>query len=129
MLGITTALGGHDTMEVLLPILSHPVYRADAANNWATTLLPNLPKWLIVTDKAALQPFYSGNSTLYKAEHLRAWISPGAGLVGVSLHSLRDVSLPQRATSTAMDQEREAGVSADSAPARTHGAERALAGQ
>lgn len=76
VLGITTALGGHDTMEVLLPILSHPVYYADSANNWATTLLPNLPRWLIVTDKAALQPFYSGNSTLYLPQHLKAWFVP-----------------------------------------------------
>jgi hypothetical protein len=75
-LQLTSALGGHDIGEVLLPILVHPARFADAANDWAVTLLPYLPPWLIVTDPEAVKNFYNGHSTLYTAQHLRAWAVP-----------------------------------------------------
>lgn len=76
VLGLTSALGGHDLAEVLLPILARPTYFADSANLWGENLLPRLPSWLVVTDKAALEAFYSGHSTLYRADHLLAWLKP-----------------------------------------------------
>lgn len=76
MLGISSALGGHDTAEVLLPILAYPVYNANAVNRWAEILLPHLPVWLVVQDREALVGFYSGHSSLYRPDHLRAWFLP-----------------------------------------------------
>ncbi|WP_395137944.1 DUF6785 family protein, partial [Armatimonas sp.] len=76
MLNICSALAGHDTIEVLLPILAYPVYRANATNNWELDLIPRLPKHLVVTDKDALKPYFEGHSTLYQADHLRAWLLP-----------------------------------------------------
>ncbi|WP_395094709.1 DUF6785 family protein [Armatimonas sp.] len=76
MLNICSALAGHDTIEVLLPILAYPVYRANATNNWEQDLIPRLPKHLVVTDKDALKPYFEGHSTLYQADHLRAWLMP-----------------------------------------------------
>jgi hypothetical protein len=76
VLGITSGLGGHDVAEVLLPILARPVHYADAANDWADTLIPRLPPGTYVADKDALAAFFSGNNTLYRAEHLHAWLVP-----------------------------------------------------
>lgn len=75
-LQLTSALGGHDIGEVLLPILVHPARFADAANDWATTLIPNLPPWLIVTDPEAVKNFYNGHSSLYLPAHLVPWALP-----------------------------------------------------
>ena len=76
VLNICTGLAGHDTIEVLLPILAYPIYRANATNNWEQDLIPKLPKHLVVTDKEALKPYFEGHSTLYQADHLRAWLVP-----------------------------------------------------
>lgn len=76
VLQLTSGLGSHDTIEVLLPILARPVHEADSVNNWVDILLPRLPKWLIVTDKVSLDAFTIGHDTLYTSEHLRAWALP-----------------------------------------------------
>ena len=76
VLQLMSALGSHDTAEVLLPILAYSYHYADKANSWADILLPRLPPWLVVTDTAALDNFYNGHSTLYLAAHLGAWSVP-----------------------------------------------------
>lgn len=76
VLQLTSALGGHDMAEVLLPILSHATHFADGANNWAQILLPYLPPWLVVTDADSLKQFYNGHSSLYDPANLRAWALP-----------------------------------------------------
>lgn len=76
MLNICSALTGHDTIEVLLPILAYPLYRANTTNNWELDLIPRLPKHLVVTDKAALKGYFEGHSSFYQIEHLRAWFLP-----------------------------------------------------
>jgi hypothetical protein len=76
VLGISTAIAGHDMVQVLLPILAYPNFRANNVNHWQENLLPILPPWLTVNDNAALKPFYNGHSTLYLPEHLRAWVVP-----------------------------------------------------
>ncbi|MCX6368283.1 MAG: hypothetical protein NTX57_16490 [Armatimonadetes bacterium] len=76
MLNICTGIAGHDSIEVLLPILAYPVYRANATNNWEQDLIPKLPKHLVVTDKEALKPYFEGHSTLYEASHIQAWLVP-----------------------------------------------------
>jgi hypothetical protein len=76
VLGISTALAGHDLIQVLLPILAYPAFRADNVNRWEETLLPLLPRWLTVQNKEALKPFYDGHSSLYEPGHLSAWLVP-----------------------------------------------------
>ncbi len=76
VLGIGSSLAGHDSIQVLLPILAWPVFRKDAANRWEETLVPFLPKHLVVSDPEALKNFYTGHSTLYDPDHLRAWMAP-----------------------------------------------------
>lgn len=78
MLGIGTAMCGHDMLQVLVPMLAAPAYLSDQANRWESLFHGVFPHWLIVTDADAAKSFYIGNSTLYTPEHLRAWAIPVA---------------------------------------------------
>ena len=96
VLGVTSALGSHDIAEVLLPTLVHATQFQNAANDWASILLPNLPSWLVVKDVEAAKDFYTGHSTLYEASHLRAWALPvlcWAGFLGVLTGTLLCVNV------------------------------------
>jgi energy-converting hydrogenase Eha subunit A len=57
-------------------IVAYPVWVAGAGNQYADTILPNLPPGLVVTDRAALEGFMLGGSTPYRMEVLRAWLAP-----------------------------------------------------
>jgi len=76
MLALGSAIAGHDMIEVLTPILSHAHFYARPENNWATDIIPYIPKWLSVTDQRALKEFYEGTNTLYVARNIRAWLGP-----------------------------------------------------
>lgn len=76
LLSVAAAIGGHDMIEVLVPLLAHPAYHADAVNQWDRTLLPHLPPALVVLDRDALTGFHRGNASLYTADVLRAWALP-----------------------------------------------------
>ncbi len=79
---LTSGLTGHDSAEVLLPILVHATKYQNAANGWADILLPNLPSWLVVKDTAAAEAFYIGHTSLYQPTNLRAWALPIFAWVG-----------------------------------------------
>ncbi|MBV9850748.1 MAG: hypothetical protein JO250_13830 [Armatimonadetes bacterium] len=78
MLGIGSALCGHDSIQVLVPMLAWPVYNASTGNHWATLFAGTYPRWLTLTDHDAARGFFEGNSTLYTPDHLRAWAVPVA---------------------------------------------------
>lgn len=76
MLALSSAIAGHDMIEVLTPILSHLSFYARPENTWASDIIPYVPKWLMVSDQSALKQFYEGTGSLYTAHNLRAWIGP-----------------------------------------------------
>ena len=76
MLGIGTALCGHDLLQILPPMLAWPVYKTDAANHWDQLFAGTYPHGLTLTDYGAARDFFVGNSTLYTPAHLRAWAVP-----------------------------------------------------
>ena len=76
MLALSTAIAGHDMIEVLTPILAHVHRFATPENGWLTDIIPYVPKWLSVSDKQALDEFYLGTGTLYKPHNLHAWAVP-----------------------------------------------------
>lgn len=76
LLALSTAISGHDMIEVLTPMLAHAPYFARPENSWAVDILPHLPKWLIVSDPQALADFYIGTGSLYSPHNLRAWTVP-----------------------------------------------------
>ncbi len=87
MLALSSAIAGHDMIEVLTPILAHAHYEVSVRpeSTWATDILPHIPRWLSVSDERALKEFYIGTGTFYTAHNLRAWIGPvfwWTGLLG-----------------------------------------------
>ena len=78
MINISSALAGHDMIQVLVPEMTHPFYFATPENKWAALFLDKIPNWLSVRDKDAMNGFYQGASTLYTKEHLLAWATPVA---------------------------------------------------
>lgn len=86
MLALGSAIAGHDSIEVLLPILSHVHYYARPENGWTTEILPTVPAWLSVSDKQALEEFYTGTGSFYAPHNFRAWLGPvlwWTGFLGV----------------------------------------------
>ncbi len=76
MLALSSALCGHDMIEVLTPMLAHVYEYARPENGWQTEIIPHLPGWLTVTDPRARAEFYSGTGSLYTSGNLRAWGVP-----------------------------------------------------
>ena len=76
MLALTSAISGHDMMAILIPTLSHSFWFASAENEWSQLFGRDLPLWLTVKNKDALLGFYAGDSTLFSADHLMAWLGP-----------------------------------------------------
>jgi hypothetical protein len=76
MLGIASAITGHDMIEVLVPLLAHVHYFARPENNWATEIVPHVPNWLSVSDPQALREFYTGTGSFYAWHNLSVWIGP-----------------------------------------------------
>jgi hypothetical protein len=76
MLAIGASLAGHDLIPSLIMHMGHPWRFATPENRWAETFIPYLPKWLSVSNAAALKPFYEGGSSLYADGNWRYWLGP-----------------------------------------------------
>ena len=76
---ILTAIGssvaGIGLIGFLTPAVTIPTQFGPANPRWGE-FLPLLPAWLVPQDKQAIQNFFGGNSTLYRADHVRAWAVP-----------------------------------------------------
>lgn len=75
MLSIASALMSVDLMALLISTIAHPHWFA-TTQPWVRPLLPRLPRWAVVTDRAALESYTYGQSSLYQWEHLQAWAAP-----------------------------------------------------
>jgi hypothetical protein len=76
MVCIASAICGHDFLEVLVPAIAWPFMYASVENNWAELFNLRIPTWLSVQDKAVMQDYFYGNSTLYTWPHLLGWATP-----------------------------------------------------
>ena len=76
MLSLSVAISGHDMLQVLAPILGHAFWFATPENEWSTLFFRYLPRWLVIEDLQVLKGLYQGESTLYFASHMKAWITP-----------------------------------------------------
>ncbi|MEK7397036.1 MAG: DUF6785 family protein, partial [Candidatus Poribacteria bacterium] len=76
ILNISSAVGGQGMIMVLIGGLGHAFQFATPENEWKDLFHPYLPNWLVVKDLKSLENAYSGNSSLYIPEHIRAWITP-----------------------------------------------------
>ncbi len=76
MLVMLCLVSGHNPMDFILGILAHPFWFATFENEYAALFHRYIPSWFAIQDKSALTGFFEGNSTLYTAKHLSAWIGP-----------------------------------------------------
>ncbi|MCD6506371.1 hypothetical protein J7M22_07060 [Candidatus Poribacteria bacterium] len=75
MLSIASGVAGHDMLEILLPMLGHAFWFATPENEWKDLFWNYLPRWLTVSDKAALKGYYRGGE-LYTLYQLKNWGVP-----------------------------------------------------
>jgi hypothetical protein len=76
MLSLATAMAGVDFGSPLITLMGHGFQFATPSNRWQETFFQYLPRWLTVSDHAALKGYYQGDSTLYRWEAVRAWLLP-----------------------------------------------------
>ena len=76
MVCMASAMGGHDMIQVLTPMLTFHQYGANPENNYAELFSGNLPEQLLVVSEDAIRNFHEGSSSLYLPENYRPWIRP-----------------------------------------------------
>ena len=76
MVVMLTTISGHTMMGYLLPVIEHAFWFATPENEWLQLFGNHVPNWIAVKDRAVLQGFFEGESSLYTAENLRVWMPP-----------------------------------------------------
>jgi hypothetical protein len=76
MVVVATNLAGHDQLQILFTTITYVVRRSTPGSPWEQRLMPHIPEHLVVTDRTAVDDIYYGVSTLYRWDHVRAWIGP-----------------------------------------------------
>lgn len=76
MLCMATSLLGWDMMQILVPLMGYGTWFATPENEWRELFWEYMPKPLIVDDRSVIRGYYEGESNLYNAEILSAWIKP-----------------------------------------------------
>jgi Family of unknown function (DUF6785)/Domain of unknown function (DUF6784) len=78
LLSLGSAMVGHDMLQVLIATLVHPFWFASEDNRWHSLFFDQMPRWLMMDDRAALRGYFLGNTSLYHREFLLAWARPVA---------------------------------------------------
>ena len=76
LLSIASSIAGHDTLQILWPLLTYPIWFASPENEWGEVFQQHIPEWLSIKERSALAAFYQGDSTLHTAQHLQLWMTP-----------------------------------------------------
>ena len=76
MINIGSAVAGHGTLQVLIPLLTHAFWYSTSENDWANLFHRFIPSWLSVQDQTVLQGFYQGFSSFYTNENVGEWVVP-----------------------------------------------------
>lgn len=76
MLVMLGTVSDHDPMEFILGTLAHPFWFATPENEYATLFHRYIPQWFTVRNEGVLRGFFEGDSTLYTAKHIKAWLEP-----------------------------------------------------
>ena len=69
MLAVACSMAGHDTAQILWPMLTYPTWFATPENGWGQ-FQSYIPGWLTVENRGGLKDFYVGGSSLYSLDHL-----------------------------------------------------------
>jgi len=76
MVVVSTAVCGHDQLEILFSGLSYVIERATPENEWGQIIHPYLPLHLLPPAGDAVTDLYRGNTTLYEPGHIIPWLRP-----------------------------------------------------
>ena len=75
MLSISSALAGVDTLQGLIPVIMHPYHRYLLSGEYQD-VLPHVPEWLIVRDRAALANAHGGQESIFDPRNFMPWLRP-----------------------------------------------------
>lgn len=75
MMTVSSTLPAHDLQQILVPMLVWPFRFRDQHKEW-DAFIPELPHAWMVDDPAVYSGYFQGNSSLYQAHVLRAWLVP-----------------------------------------------------
>lgn len=75
MLSVATSVGGHDMLEVLVPVLTHLHYYGSTQGQYQE-VIQLVPHWLVVTDETALQSAYVGQESIFDPVNYLPWLRP-----------------------------------------------------
>jgi hypothetical protein len=76
LVAVASNLAGHDQLQILFTTLTYVFRHSTVETGWADKIIPFIPAHLVVTDQAAIDALYQGNSTLYRPEHILPWLRP-----------------------------------------------------
>lgn len=78
MLNAASALMSHNMMEILVFFMPYPEWATAQGDlsPWIHVFTREVPGFLLVQDPVAVKNFYTGNSSIYLWENLRAWLTP-----------------------------------------------------
>ena len=84
MLVVSTSIASYGMLQDLFAFFLHPYQFASPENEWKELFFHYIPPWFTAnTPHDILAEYYEGDSTLYKAKHLKAWVRPHIGLDSV----------------------------------------------
>jgi hypothetical protein len=84
MLTISSSVVAYDTLQVLIPSITHAFWFANPTNHW-DQVYSEAPRWLVVSDPRVLEGYYSGSSTMYQWPIISAWLTPAAWWTGFTV--------------------------------------------
>jgi hypothetical protein len=76
MLCLGSSVAGNNFLENLVLSIGHAFWFATPENEWADLFFRFVPDWLAVKDRSVLRGFYEGESSIYRAEYINAWLKP-----------------------------------------------------
>lgn len=78
MVVMASTIAEYSLIAAFMGSLSYPFWFATPENEYAELFLGRIPSWLTVSDMDVLRGYFEGDSSLYWAKNLRAWIVPFA---------------------------------------------------
>lgn len=76
MLCISSAIGGLDMLQVLIPLISGVFRLSTLENEWESLFGRYIPDWLVVKEQEVLEAYDLGDSSLYLSRHFNSWLKP-----------------------------------------------------
>lgn len=76
MVTVASGINGLDMLQLIGASIAGPHTLATPENEWHELFIKYIPSWLLVSDKAVLERYSQGGSTLYAWENIAPWIEP-----------------------------------------------------